>query len=274
MFFAKLLGKVIIKVPLGVAPRDRIYAPFVYKLFEKMSLCLSDYYIPEYETNTKQLKRYEQLKYPQKLLPAAHFFVLEDEFKIMKTINERENVVGYIGGFREIKGIVNFVKAIPLVLNKDNEIRFLIAGEGVLKNEIEKLIRKYPENKVTLIDWIPHEEVPKYLNELKLLVIPSYSEGVPNIAIEAMACGTPILSTKVGVIPMLIQNGKNGFILEDNSPECIASSIIEVLSRGNSYLKKIANNARYLIDEKYKFHSIVERWRRILNEIDKNLLAD
>lgn len=58
MLFAKLLRKKITKVPLGVAPKDKVYAPRIYSFFERMSLYLADYYIPEYESTVEKLKNY------------------------------------------------------------------------------------------------------------------------------------------------------------------------------------------------------------------------
>lgn len=120
------------------------------------------------------------------------------------------------------------------------------------------------------MDWLPHKKLHKYLNELKLLVIPSYSESGPFIAIEAMACGTPILATKVGVIPLLVKDGETGFILDNNSPECIAKNIFRVLKYDNQYLQDVANNARDLIDKNYTFSATVNRWKEIFNQINEN----
>lgn len=56
-------------------------------------------------------------------------------------------------------------------------------------------------DKVSLVGRVSYDEVPRYLNQLKLLVILSYSEGFPNTVLEAMACGTPVLATRVGAVP-------------------------------------------------------------------------
>jgi glycosyltransferase involved in cell wall biosynthesis len=104
--------------------------------------------------------------------------------------------------------------------------------------------------------------MPDYFNELKLLVVPSYSEGLPGTLLEAMACGTPALATPVGGIAEVIKDGETGFLLPDNSPQSIAQNVIRVLNYPN--LAQIADNARALIEREYSFQAAVERYRRIL----------
>ena len=114
--------------------------------------------------------------------------------------------------------------------------------------------------------WISHEDLPDYLNRLRLLIIPSYSEGLPNIMLEAMACGTPVLATPVGAIPDIIKDGETGFIMENNTPACIAENINRVLKDTN--LEKIAADAKKVVEENFTFESSVKTWKILLEDID------
>jgi len=60
---------------------------------------------------------------------------------------------------------------------------------------------------------VDHQELTGYLNEFKVLILPSYTEGLPGVILEAMACGTPVLITGVGSIPDIIDDHVNGFLL-------------------------------------------------------------
>jgi glycosyltransferase involved in cell wall biosynthesis len=84
--------------------------------------------------------------------------------------------------------------------------------------------------------------------------------------LEAMACGTQVLATPVGVIPDVIIDGKTGFIMGNNSPECIAENVIRVLSSPD--LERIAEDGRRFVEENFTFEKTVENWKRILQGIE------
>ena len=205
-------------------------------------------------------------KYRNKILIAHRHFLDFDKYKIKKKFNERDTLVGYIGRLSEEKGTRNFVKAIPQIIKERDYLELLIVGDGQLRDEIKKYLDKNNLNdKVKLMGWVPHNELSDYLNELKLVVLPSYTEGLPNIMLEAMACGTPVLATPVGAIPDLIKDGETGFIMENNSPEYIAENVERALNYQN--LDKIVKNAGELIEEEYTYEAAVERYRWILKTL-------
>jgi glycosyltransferase involved in cell wall biosynthesis len=104
-----------------------------------------------------------------------------------------------------------------------------------------------------------------YLNGLKKVLLHSHTTKLPNLIIEAMACDTPILATPLGAIPGMIEDGKTGFIMENNNPECIAEDIERVLNYPN--LDIIVKNARELIEREFTYEAAVEKYRKILESI-------
>jgi glycosyltransferase involved in cell wall biosynthesis len=183
---------------------------------------------------------------------------------VQKSLDARDNLVGYIGVLNNTKNVMNFVKSIPNI--KREGVKFLIGGDGQLRDRIEKILNdKNLNSRVKFVGWIPHQKLPDYLNELRLLVIPSYSEGLPNLMLEAMACGTPVLASPVGAIPDVIKDKKTGFILEDNTPQGIAEGIMKALDYPN--LDRIVENARELVEKEFNFGVAVKQYQKVLKEI-------
>lgn len=238
------------------------FFPSILCVLEKANFCLSDLILVESAGVTDFLGLY---KYRQKLDDRGARFVDINLFRIKKALRERKNVIGYIGRFVEGKGITNFVKAMPLVLEKQDGIKFFLGGSGSLYDKIKKeIMNNEISQKVEMPGWIPQNKIVDYLNELKLFILPSYAEGLPTGVLEAMACGTPVLATPVGGIPDVIKDGETGFITEDNSPKCIAENIIRVLNYPN--LEEIAKKARVLIEREYSYDIVVEAYKKILSK--------
>ncbi len=210
-----------------------------------------------------QLKRHKAKAYP---VASPARFIDTSLFNISKPLRQRAKQIGYVGRLSEEKGVVNLVKAIPLMLREQGDLEFTIIGDGPQKEELEKIIRENSlSQKVTLIGWVNHGELPEYLNEMRLLVLPSFTEGLPTIALEAMACGTPVLATSVGGVPELIKDGETGFILKDNSPQTIAQGILAVSNYAN--IDEIVKNAHHLIEMEYTYEATVARFRGIATTV-------
>ena len=193
-----------------------------YKIAKILSLInceLSDKIILYSE---RLIDEWELNNYKNKITIANEHFLDFEEFKISTEFSKRKNLIGYIGRLSKEKGVEEFLTSIPELIKINSDLKFMICGDGSLKDEIKIFIEKNNlNNKVKLLPWIAHERVPDYLNQLQLLVLPSHTEGLPNIILEAMACGTPVLTTGAGAILDVIEDRKTGFILENNSKICI-----------------------------------------------------
>lgn len=204
--------------------------------------------------------------YRHKILIAHRHFLDFKTFTVTISLSDRSTLIGYIGRLSGEKGIQNFAQALPTILGDRQNLRVLIGGDGQLMASITSSLQQEGITaRVDLPGWITHDDLPWYLNQLRLLVLPSYTEGLPNIMLEAMACGTPVLATPVGAVPDVIVDGKTGFIMENNSPECIAENVVRALEHPD--LVGIVKCARALVENEFTFDKAVERWGKILEEM-------
>jgi len=211
------------------------------------------------------IKEWNLEKYKNKILIGHRHYINFENFSITKPFSKRENKIGYIGRLSEEKGILNFVSALPGILQENSNLKIYIIGDGPLNDQIRaKLVQSDSVKNVIFTGWIRHDELPLYLNELRVLVLPSNTEGLSNIMLEAMACGTPVLSTPVGAIPDFITDGETGFLMENNSPECIEKHVIRALNSATR--EKIIINALDLLKREFTFESAVKRYSGILKK--------
>jgi glycosyltransferase involved in cell wall biosynthesis len=266
MLLAKALGKKTSVLAWGLASMTKEKTPgklttterinkTMVKLSEKVTLQLADQIDVESESATHFLGLDE---YTEKISINGAPYIDRDLFFSTKPFDERNNVIGYVGRLTESKGIMNFVGSIPLLIQRFKDLRFVIIGEGVLQARItEELERENVSSYVTCTGWVPHEALPRYLNDLKILVFPSYSEGLPGVVQEAMSCGVIVLATNVGAIPDLINEGESGFILEDNTPGGISENISHIIENQN--LSLITKQAEKVIEKEYVYEAMVRK---------------
>lgn len=239
------------------------FAVFWLKILTAIDCVLCDKIIL-YSKNL--IKEWYLDRWENKIVFAHEHIIDPQKFKIVKQYYERDKIVGFIGRLSQEKGILNLILAIDLILRDRKDVKFLIIGDGSLHKEIEQNIdRKNLQSYVKIEGWISHDNLPLYLNQLLLLVLPSYTEGLPNIMLEALSCGTPVLATPVGAIPDIIKDGETGFIIRDNSPECIAENIIRAMSSKD--LGKITENGRWFVEENFTFERTMESWKNLINTL-------
>jgi glycosyltransferase involved in cell wall biosynthesis len=238
----------------------------VLSCFEQINYSLADLIVAESPFLIHQIS---SSKHPFRPIVDGALFVDTECFSPKIELSQRAEVISYFGALAEHKGLMNFVEAVPQILKQRIDVKFTIGGGPesmlpVIERRVKELLGD--ENPaVVLLGRVAHAQMPNYLNETKLVVLPSYGEGLPNIVLEAMACGTPVLATRCGGIPDVIRDGENGFIMEDNSPQCIARNVIRSLNHPS--LEEVALNARHLVERDYSHYSAEKRYRKILNEV-------
>ncbi len=205
-------------------------------------------------------------KFKRKIFTKGIRYIDPALFYISKRYDKRNNIIGYIGRLDEAKGVLQLMEAIPSILKYDDTFSVYIVGDGPMLQQMHAYAESnHFAEKITFKGWIPHSEISMYLNELKLLILPSDSEGVPTIVLEAMACGTPILANNVGGIPDIIKNGTNGYLMESNSSASISKHVTKILS--DPGINGVINNAREYIETVLTYENAIKRYKEIFNEI-------
>ena len=141
-------------------------------------------------------------------------------------------IILYIGAMRMVKGTDVGVKAFIKLIQKQNKIMFVLIGDGDLRPDLENVVEQAElSNNVFFLGRKNNNELAIYLNAADLLVVPSRNEGRPVVILESLACGTPVVATRVGGIPELISDEHLGILVEPENPDALATGISEGLRR-------------------------------------------
>ncbi|MEX2399816.1 MAG: glycosyltransferase, partial [Rhodothermales bacterium] len=134
--------------------------------------------------------------------------------------------------FTENKGIEDFLDAAVLAARSDPRCRFVLVGEvnemDPFQVQLPAMIRRRQiDDRVHITGWM--DDVAPVYAEMDVLVVPSrHEDPAPNTNIEAMACGVPIVATRVGGTPELVADGETAYLVDRLSPEQLAERILEL----------------------------------------------
>jgi len=161
-------------------------------------------------------------------------------------------VIGFVGELRKKKGLATLLLAYAQV-NKQHPTTLLIVGE-VRQGDDTKLFDEFrnanPQFPITITGYIPPSDLPAYYSLIDVFVHPSLRDGMPNAVLEAMACEKAVIATPVGGTKDILEDGKNGVLVNVNDANMLAEKILELLedSEKRSVLGK---NARELIASRF-----------------------
>ena len=126
-----------------------------------------------------------------------------------------KHIIIYAGRLVKEKRIDLILKAFKQIETTNNETLLVIVGGGRDEDEIKNLATKLSLTNLKFLSVVTKSEIQLLLSCADAIVITSIKEGLPTIAMEALACGTPVISTPVGIIPEIVKSGINGYIVTD-----------------------------------------------------------
>lgn len=134
-----------------------------------------------------------------------------------------------IGRLVDDKDPLNLLEGFRLAAEQLPRAQFAIMGNGALKSELEaRIVAHFLDARIRLLPGVP--DVRPVMRGAAVFVLASVREASPNVIIEAMAMGLPVVATRVGGIPELVVDGKTGFLVEPGDPKGLADAVITVLA--------------------------------------------
>jgi len=204
-----------------------------------------------------------------------HFKIIGKEQAKHQLGLDNDRIILFVGRIDPLKGIDNLIKALPF-LRHIPKLRLVIIGGGEhSQSEIEQLQKLAGnlevQNSVAFLGLIKHEQLPYFYSAADACVVPSYYESFGLVALESLACGTPVVATDVGNHASLIRQGETGYVIEDSDPRRLADKIALLLSCPDSGTRS-AQSIRATVS-KFSWSNIAEALVKDCQLILTNYLA-
>lgn len=158
------------------------------------------------------------------------------------------------------------INAVPEVIKKHPNIRFVIIGGGPEKERLIKLARKLKiSNNISFLDFtfLTHE-LARYYSASDIFVLHSLYEGFGIVLIEASACGKPVISTRVGSIPEVVDDGKTGLLVKPENPIHLASAILKLVN-DEELRKSMGKEGRMKVEREYDWNIVIKKYLKMYN---------
>ncbi len=183
-------------------------------------------------------------------------------FKPLRKLNSKRLKVINIGRLETQKNQLNLVKSL-----KGLPVDLLIIGRGSLKNQILKLAKDLKVN-VKIIDRVDNTKLPKMYNQADIFALPSITEGPVKVLLEAMACGLPVVGSKVNGIKEILKDNVNG-IFCSTEVKSIRRAIVKLVS-SRELRVKIGDNARQYMVENFELLKLLHKEVLLIKGASKN----
>jgi glycosyltransferase involved in cell wall biosynthesis len=167
-------------------------------------------------------------------------------------------LIGTIGRLVPEKGYQYLITAAKAICRKYPRVKFIVVGNGPLQSELEKLVADNDLGDKIQFSGI-RGDIPELLSIMNLFVLPSVSEGVPMVLLEAMAAGKPVISTEVGDIPQIIRHGYSGWLIPPKNTEALAAAMEELIQDSNK-AERLALAAREEVKNRFSAKNMASQY--------------
>lgn len=221
-------------------------------------------------TNTKTIKEtYLQYNHFSKdFIHVLHNGIAVDESIIPEDYSNTfkdKTIVVAAGRLVKQKGFSDLINAAKIIAKKRKDIIFLVYGEGGLEKSLKHQIEKNGLGSIFFLKGFI-SPLASFIKGADIFILPSLAEGMPNVVMEAMALGTPVIATRVNGVPELVENNRSGIIIEPQNIVQMAD-VLEYLADHPEKRQALAKNAQKRIESMFTMEKMLEKLEKILERV-------
>jgi glycosyltransferase involved in cell wall biosynthesis len=209
---------------------------------------------------------------PRNRCYVVHNAIDTDDYRRRRSIAEAKRelgvpadgrLIGAVGRLSPEKGFDLLIRAVVQLRQAGHPVHLWIAGEGDARADLERLIGDCG-NYVRLLG---HVADPKLFYEaMDVYALSSVREGLPNVVLEAMAMETPVVATKTAGVPMLVEDGQSGLLVQPGSAQALVDGLTQLL-RDSALAERLSAAARRRVEEQFSFARRMEKIVRIYDQV-------
>jgi glycosyltransferase involved in cell wall biosynthesis len=188
-----------------------------------------------------------------------------DPYRKKLGFHSKDIVLGTVARLSEQKGHRYLIDAVKKVVRKYPNIRVLFIGDGPLREKLEFQVHRLRLN--ATIQFLGfRSDIKELLGALDIFILPSLFEGLPNVILEAMACGKPVIATNVSGIPEVIVDHQTGILIPPKDSDAIAQAIFQML-RDTKKMRMMGKMSRKRVEEKFNLKQQVSAFAMLYEKM-------
>jgi glycosyltransferase involved in cell wall biosynthesis len=177
----------------------------------------------------------------------------------------RYPVVGAVGRLIPRKGYNYLLHAVPDIKKAYPDVKLVFAGDGEEKENLKMLANELDVQE-SVVFLGNRKDIPEVINSFDVFVLPSLSEGLGVVVLEAFAAGKPVVASKVEGIPEMVVSGENGFLVPPKDSGALAEKIIAIL-RDPEKASEMGKKGRCLVEEKFNINNKIREYESLYLEV-------
>ena len=186
----------------------------------------------------------------------------------MLSLSPRDVLLGLVGRFHKQKGHIVLLKALPFILAQAPHTHVLFCGEGREEARLKVMVQDLGlAGHVRFVGLI--ENAYQMLSQIDIVVVPSLWEGMPNVVLEAMAAGRPVVASNVAGMDEVVVDGKTGLLCNPDDPHALADALLKLI-KDSTLMKYMGRSGYELVRQRFQISTMVGQtvkyYRKLLGE--------
>ncbi|KPK02768.1 MAG: hypothetical protein AMK71_01210 [Nitrospira bacterium SG8_35_4] len=182
-------------------------------------------------------------------------------------LDMNSQVITYVGILRSVKGHEVTFRAVKTVVESMPGAKFLIVGDGPRKAALQDYVHDLNVSDHVIFSGFV-DDIAEVYSFTDVAILSSWSEGLPQSLLQAMASGVPVVATRVGGVPEVVIHEKTGVLVEAGDHEALAGGIIKILS-DNQFASQLVDNARELVQKGHSLEHMIDKIEGLYNRLLK-----